>query len=76
MAIDFLYTNGVVAVREKYLLADKLVKLCETNAEEALRQLTDSGFGKGAEVDSVYDYEALVAADERAIDGFIREYAP
>lgn len=76
MAIDFLYTNGVVAVREKYLLADKLVKLCETNAEEALRQLTDSGFGKGAEVDSVYDYEALVAADERAIDEFIREYAP
>ena len=76
MAIDFLYTNGVIAVREKYLLADKLVKLCETDAEEALRQLTDCGFGKGAEVDSAYDYEVLLSADERAIDEFIREYAP
>lgn len=74
--MDVLYTNGVIAVREKYLLTDKIVKLCETNAEEALRQLTDSGFGKGAEVNSAYEYEKLVAADERSIDEFIVEYAP
>ncbi len=76
MAIDVLYTNGVIAAREKYLLKDKIFKLCETGAEEALRVLSESGFGKGAEVNSVYDYETLVSADERAIDAFIREYAP
>lgn len=76
MAKDVLYTNGAISVKEKYLLKDKLVKLCEANAEEALRTLSESGFGKGAEVSSVYEYETLVAADERAIDEFIREYAP
>lgn len=76
MAIDVLYTNGVIAAREKYLLKDKIAKLCETDAEEALRQLTDSGFGKGAEIGSAYEYETLISADEKSIDEFIREYAP
>lgn len=76
MAKDLTYTNGVIAVREKYLLKDKISKLCETGAEEALRSLTECGFGKGAEVSSVYDYEKLISADEQNIDGFIREYAP
>lgn len=76
MAKDVLFTNGIIAVREKNLLKDKIYKLCETGAEEALRALTESGFGKGVEISSVYEYETLVAADERAIDDFIREYAP
>ena len=70
------YTNGVIAVREKYLLKDKIFKLCEGSAEDALRSVSESGFGKGTEVSSVYDYEKLIAADEAAIDEFIREYAP
>ena len=76
MAKDLLYTNGVIAAREKYLLNDKILKLCDSDAEEALRVISESGFGKGAEVDSVYAYEQLVAADEAAIDEFIREYSP
>lgn len=76
MARDLLYTNGVIAAREKYLLKDKILKLCESEAEEAFRTLTESGFGKGAEVSSVYEFEKLVTADEEAIDCFIREYAP
>ena len=76
MGKDLTYTNGVIAVREKYLLKDKILKLCETGAEEALRSLSESGFGKGIEISSVYDYEKLVAADEKSIDEFIREYAP
>ncbi|MGN0813996.1 MAG: V-type ATPase subunit [Candidatus Coproplasma sp.] len=76
MAIDVLYTNGVIAAMEKYLLKDKILKLCESDAESALRSITDSGFGKGAEVASAYDYEQLLSADERAIDAFIREYSP
>ena len=76
MARDLLYTNGVIAAREKYLLKDKILKLCEGSAEEAFRTLAESGFGKGAEVSSVYDFERLVTADEEAIDAFIREYAP
>lgn len=76
MGKDLLYTNGVIAAREKYLLKDKIFKLCDSGAEEALRALSESGFGKGAEAASVYEYEKLVSADEAAIDGFIREYAP
>lgn len=76
MAMDLTYTNGVIAVREKYLLKDKIFKLCETGAEEALRSLLECGFASGTEVASVYDYEKLVSADEAAIDEFIREYAP
>ncbi|MGN0808142.1 MAG: V-type ATPase subunit [Candidatus Coproplasma sp.] len=76
MAIDVLYTNGVIAAMEKYLLKDKILKLCEMDAESALRSVCDSGFGKGAEISSAYDYEQLLSADERAIDAFIREYSP
>ena len=71
-----MYTNGLIAVREKYLLNDKILKLCDTTAEEAFRTLSENGFGKSAEVTSVYNYEKLVAADEEDIDKFIREYAP
>lgn len=71
-----MYTNGVIATREKYLLKDKILKLCDSGAEEAFRAVSESGFGKGAEAASVYEYEKLVSADEAAIDGFIREYAP
>lgn len=76
MGKDATYTNGVIAVKEKYLLKDKIYKLCEAGADEALRTLTDAGFGKGTEISSVYDFEKLVSADEAAIDEFIREYAP
>ena len=76
MSKDLVYTNGVIAAREKYLLNDKIFKLCDSGAEEALRIVSESGFGKGVEVTSVYEYEKLVSADEAAIDGFIREYAP
>lgn len=76
MGKDLTYTNGVIAAREKYLLKDKILKLCETGADDALRSLVECGFGKGVEITSAYDYEKLVAADESAIDEFIREYAP
>lgn len=75
MAVDLLFTNGVIAAKEKYLLKDKIVRMCEMSADDAFRTLTESGFG-GGEGATVYDYEALVSADERSIDGFIREYAP
>ncbi len=76
MAKDLTYTNGVIAVREKYLLKDRILKLCEAGAEDALRTLSECGFGKDAQISSVYEYEKLIAADEANIDGFIREYAP
>ena len=55
MVKDATYTNGVIAVKEKYLLKDKIFKMCEGGAEEALRALTDSGFGRGTEIASVYE---------------------
>ena len=68
---DSAYTNGVIAVKEKKLLKDKLAKMCSMSGEEALRLLVESGFGG--------DYsepEELILADEREIDAFIREYVP
>lgn len=75
--LDVGYTNGVIAAREKYLLKDKLIRLCELTAEDAFRALVESGFGGGAETAiSVHDYEKLIAEEERRLDAFIREYAP
>ncbi len=77
MAIDVGYTNGVIAAREKYLLKEKIFRFCELEVEDAFRALLESGFGGGAEnAVSVYEYENLIAAEERTLDGFIREYAP
>ncbi len=76
MAKDLTYTNGVIAVKENKLLGDRLFKLCDVTAEEAFRTVTESGFGRGAEVTGVQDFEKLLSADEADIDAFIREYAP
>ena len=74
---DTTYTNGVIASREKYLLKEKIFRLCELSAEDAFRLLLESGYGGGASVaSSVYEYENLIAAEENALDAFIREYAP
>ena len=75
--LDVTYTNGVIAAREKYLLKDKVQRMCELSAEEAFRLLLESGFGGGAETATgVYDYEKLIAAENEKLDAFIREYAP
>ena len=74
---DVGYTNGVIAAREKYLLKDKLLRLCELNAQDAFRALVESGFGGGAETATeVHEYEKLVAEEERRLDEFIDTYAP
>jgi V/A-type H+-transporting ATPase subunit C len=72
--VDVLYTDGVIAAREKYLLKDKISRMCSLSAEEAFRILTESSFG-GGEGASVYEYDKLLSQDERAIDEFVREYA-
>ena len=69
--LDTIFTNGVIAVREKQLLGDKILRFSELSAEEALRALKESGFG-GAEGDG----EDMCRAEEAALDSFVREYAP
>ncbi len=77
MARSIIYTNGVIAAKDKYLLKDKILRFCELSAEEAFRMLIESGFGGGAETaENVYEYEKLIEAEERAVDEFILEYAP
>jgi hypothetical protein len=77
MAIDVTYTNGVIAAREKYLLKDKIFRLCELTAEDAFRSLVESGYGSGTVVTSdPYAFEELIKAEEENVDKFIREYAP
>lgn len=70
---DSAYTNGVIAVKEKKLLKEKLFRMCASSEEEARRILSESGFCGG---DPNLDAEELILADEREIDLFIREYAP
>ena len=71
--LDPVYTNGVIAVKERSLLGDKIIRFTEMSAEEVLRALHESGFGSGAESP---EGEALCEAEERSLDAFIREYAP
>lgn len=71
--LDPIFTNGVIAVKERLLLGDKLLRFCEMTAEEVLRALIESGFGSGAES---HDGESLCESEERSLDSFIREHAP
>ena len=77
MAIDLSYTEGVIAARDKYLLKDKILRLCEMTPDDAFRSLLEYGFGGGVETaTSVYEYEKLIAREEELLDAFILEYAP
>ena len=71
--LDSVFTNGVIAVKERSLLGDKILRFSEMTVEEVLRALHESGFGNGAESP---EGEALCEAEERSLDAFIREYAP
>ena len=75
MYLDTTYTNGVIAVKEKNLLKDKIFRLCEARVDEAFRMLLENGFG-GAATDNAYEYEKLLEAENTALDEFIRTYAP
>ncbi len=71
MAFDTNFTNGVIAVREKQLLGEKLLRFPEMGEGEVFRALSESGFGGGES-----EPEAIFAHEEAALDGFIRTYAP
>lgn len=71
MTPDTTFTNGVIAVKEKALLGEKILRFPEMTAEEVLRALSESGFGGGAS-----GREGVIEAEERALDEFIRAYAP
>lgn len=69
---DIHYINGMIAVKERSLLGEKLLRCCEMTAEELLRTVRESGFGGG----TAEDGEALCVAESAALDDFIRTYAP
>ena len=48
MGRDVIYTNGIIAAREKYFLGGKLSRLCESTPEEAFRILSESGYCPGS----------------------------
>lgn len=75
MYFDTTYTNGVIAVKEKTLLKDKLFRLCELGLDEAFRTLLDSGFGGGT-ANNVYEYENLLQEENVSLETFIQTYAP
>ncbi len=71
MTLDTTFTNGVIAVKEKQLLGEKLLRFPEMETGEVLRALSESGFGGGeSEPDAVCSHE------ERVLDDFILTYAP
>lgn len=71
MTFDSTFTNGVIAVREKQLLGEKVLRFPEMGTGEILRVLSESGFGGGES-----DLEAIFAHEEQSLDTFIRTYAP
>ena len=76
MAYDIAFTNGVVKSRERYLLGDKIERMADSGADEILKILKDSGFGGDIAATTLQDAEALIRAEERAVNEFIKEYAP
>jgi len=77
MAVALAYTEGVIAVREKNLLKDRVLRLCEMTADDAFRSLLEYGYGGGAETaQSIFDYEKLIEHEEHALDQFILEFSP
>ena len=73
--MDSGFTNGVIAVKEKRLFGERLVRFAEMSAEDVFRALTEAGYGFGA-ASSVYEFEEMILAEERDLDAFIRTYAP
>ena len=69
--LSTVYTNGVIAVKERALLGEKILRFTEMTAEEVLRALAECNFGGEGE-----DGEELCRAEENALDAFIRAYAP
>ncbi len=69
---DTVFLNGAIAVKEKKLLGDRLLRLAECDADGVLRALNEAGFGGGA----AGDVEFLCNAENAELDKFIREYAP
>ncbi|MBQ8320605.1 MAG: V-type ATPase subunit [Clostridia bacterium] len=77
MALNCVYTTGVIAVKEKSLLKERIFRLAEMTVDEVFRTLLEHGYGGGAETaGSLHEYEALIAYEEKELDAFIREYAP
>ncbi len=71
MTFDTTFTNGVIAVKEKQLLGEKVFRFPELTVGEVVRALSESGFGGGeSSPDAIYAYEQGV------LDDFIRTYAP
>ncbi len=71
MTFDTTFTNGVIAVRERQLLGEKVLRFPEQTAGEVLRTLSESGFGGGES-----SPEAIFSHEEEILDEFIRTYAP
>lgn len=65
MSVDQLYANGRIAVMSTRLLgADKFTRLAESNTlSEAVKLLTESGYGAGASISAPNDYEQLLVAE-------------
>lgn len=76
MRYDTIFTNGVIKSREKFLLGDKLERMVESTPEEAFKLLKEGGFGGESAVATDVDADALIRAEECAVNAFIREYAP
>lgn len=71
MTFDTTFTNGVIAVKEKQLLGEKLLRFPEMGTGEILRALSESGFGGGEG-----DPEGIYVHEQGILDEFIRTYAP
>ena len=76
--ISGTYVNGVIAAKEKYFLGEKMLRLCETDAESVLRALKENGFG-AADAESGDELrggiEEIIAKEEDRLFAFVREYA-
>lgn len=74
---SLVYVNARIKVLENSLLNNmQLTRLMDASSlEDAFKILTESGYGAGTVVDSPYEYEKLLVAEEKASIEFLRENA-
>lgn len=70
------FTTGISNALSTKLLGEKLQRMIDSDAFDAIKILSDSGFGGDVIADSPYEYEKLLRSEDIILAAFIKKYAP
>lgn len=75
---DSVYANALCAsLQNKLITPERYARMIDAeDGAEALRVLTEGGFGEGVTVESPYDYERLIFSEEEKLARFVEDFSP